>query len=82
MDVKRQYEKDKDAEKYLTWVHKIHNMQRDIIMRNNPLNNPKTKDQRREYEKAFRECLPLKIEIINTEAAQLSLTPILIQTQK
>jgi len=79
MDVKRQFEKEKDAEKYLVFVKNFHNMERENRMGKKPTNlGHANKMSRMEYDEKFKSILPLKVEIINTEANQLCM-PTLLQ---
>lgn len=75
MDVKRQYETDKEAEKYLKWVEKSHRDYREYLGRmfqsklSFKLKDREKVAKSREYIKSL--C-PLKVEIINTNANQLN----------
>lgn len=69
MDVKRQYEKEKDAEKYLIFIKKFHDDSRKQRLGKRPPNLILG----REWDMKMKTCIPLRIEIINTEANQLNL---------
>jgi len=75
MDCKKQYEKDTDAEKFLKRVKKIHNLSRFMQFR-----KPEYKRKRlaycillKDWKRNLSAAIPLRIEIINTNANQLQL---------
>lgn len=75
MEVKRQYETDKEADKYLKWVEKSHREYREYLGRMFQSKLPfkmgewERVQKRREF---LQTCCPLKVEIINTNANQLN----------
>lgn len=86
MDVKHQEETDKGAEKYLKHVHKLHQTQREYLYKKATAGHLKDEPKREWFSGNFpkgtlksidrllfmKTCLPLKIEIINTDANQLN----------
>lgn len=85
MDVKHQEETDKGAEKYLKHVHKLHQTQREYLFKKHYEKEVRFNSYTKQHEykhsgryvssdkAAFmKTCLPLKIEIINTDANQLN----------
>lgn len=73
MDVKRQYEKEKDAEKYLKFVKDFHDKSRYQRMGPRPEMRGKNWREAINWDDRMKTCIPLSIEIINTEANQLNL---------
>lgn len=79
-ETKRQFETHRAAEQYLKKVKELHDMAR---ARRLPPRPPETATKALlAWQKDSKQCIPLRIDILDTDAAQLSLTPILIQTSK
>ena len=80
MDAKRQFEKDIDAERYLKRVKRLHDLSRILSIKKenkNLITSARSKSLIRTMQKHFRSLLknriPLRVEIINTNANQLKL---------
>lgn len=73
MQVKKQFETDADAEKFLHWVKKWHDMVRARKAGPPPRKSFKSFKERIDWENHFKTCLPLRVDILNTDAAQLNL---------
>lgn len=76
MDTKRQYEDPKDAEKYLLFVKKFHHDSRlhRLGVRPRKIKNNWNWQQ---WDGLFKTIIPLRVEIIDTDHAQLSITEFL-----
>jgi len=72
-DTKRQFETDKAAEKYLKSVKDIHDLHRKQRMGKRPVQTKNTRADALLWDEKFKRCIPLKVEIINTNHAQLNL---------
>jgi hypothetical protein len=81
MDVKHQEETDKGAEKYLKRVHALHQVHREYLWKRAERENDTPKARNEKFASRIKStakqlfmktCLPLRIEIINTDANQLN----------
>lgn len=73
MQVKKQFETDAAAEKFLHWVKKWHDMVRVKKAGTPPRKNFHSFKDRIDWENNFKTCLPLRVDILNTDASQLNL---------
>jgi hypothetical protein len=74
MEVKHQCETDKEAEKYLKGVEKRHRDYREYLGRRYATSLPYTgREKAKKIEDYIKTCLPLKVEIINTNHNQYHL---------
>jgi hypothetical protein len=80
IDFRRQFEKDLDAERYLKRIKRLINLHRVYLLR--PLKREIAKHRQRSFNKmrairfykyGMQTAIPLRIEIINTNANQLQL---------
>lgn len=80
IDCRRQFEKDLDAERYLRRIKRLIHLHRICQLRplKNEIKNSRKRSVRRmiatvEYKYTLKTAIPLRIEIINTNANQLQL---------
>lgn len=73
MQVKKQFETDADAEKFLHWVKKWHDLWRVNKIPPKPRKSKYGGREIKEWEELCANICPLKIDILNTDAAQLNL---------
>lgn len=76
MDTKRQYDDPKEADKYLHFVKNFHHASRLQRMGQRPRKR-KGSYAYLHYDEEFKTCIPLRVEIIDTEHSQLSITEFL-----